>query len=558
MKPITVAIAQLDFTVGAIKRNTDTILSALGEHDEADIVVFPELAITGYPPEDLLFRSDFERLVDQALERIADGAQHQVAIVGHPQRVGNELFNSVSVLHRGKCLARYHKQRLPQYGVFDEQRYFIPGHAPCVFEWMGHRIGLLICEDLWHPDPLAKTIAVGVDWVISVNASPFEIDKHEQRMHVLQQRVHESGCPIIYVNNCGGQDELVFDGHSLVLDSDGELVAELPHCEPCFAELRFDAKGIRPVQPEFAPQPRETNEQLRLEEVRKAVVLSIRDYVRKNGFQGVTLGLSGGIDSALTMALAVEALGAEAVHAVMMPFRYTSKMSLEDAELQAKTLGVRYDVIAIEPIYESFLQQLAPQLAGHEPDVTEENLQARSRGVLLMALSNKTRSLVLTTGNKSELAVGYCTLYGDMCGGFAPIKDLPKMMVFALARHMNQTSAKEVIPTRVIERPPSAELAPGQTDQDSLPDYAVLDKIISLYVEQDWSPNEIVDAGFAKADVLRVVRLIDINEYKRRQGALGPKITSRNFSKDRRYPITNHFRYELERELTTEATHEKN
>ncbi|RUO52259.1 NAD+ synthase [Pseudidiomarina homiensis] len=558
MKPITVAIAQLDFTVGAIKRNTDTILSALGEHEEADIVVFPELAITGYPPEDLLFRSDFERLVDSALERIATGAEHQVAVVGHPQRVGNELFNSVSVLHRGKCLARYHKQRLPQYGVFDEQRYFIPGHAPCVFEWMGHRVGLLICEDLWHPDPLAKTLAAGVDWVISINASPFEVDKHEQRMHVLQQRVHESGCPIVYVNNCGGQDELVFDGHSLVLDSDGDLVAELPHCQPCCAELRFDATGIRPLEQKYAPQQRVVGEDLRLAEVRKAVVLSIRDYVRKNGFQGVTLGLSGGIDSALTLALAVEALGADAVHAVMMPFRYTSKMSLEDAEQQAKTLGVRYDVIAIEPIYESFMQQLAPQLAGHEPDVTEENLQARSRGVLLMALSNKTRSLVLTTGNKSELAVGYCTLYGDMCGGFAPIKDLPKMMVFALARHMNATSAEDVIPVRVIERPPSAELAPGQTDQDSLPEYAVLDKIIHLYVEQDWSPLEIVDAGYAKSDVLRVVRLVDINEYKRRQGAVGPKITSRNFNKDRRYPITNHFRYELERELTTEATHEKN
>jgi NAD+ synthase/NAD+ synthase (glutamine-hydrolysing) len=558
MKPITVAIAQLDFTVGAIKRNTDTILSALGQHDEADIVVFPELAITGYPPEDLLFRSDFERLVDEALERIAAGAEHQVAVVGHPQRVGNELFNSVSVLHRGKCLARYHKQRLPQYGVFDEQRYFIPGHSPCVFEWMGHRIGLLICEDLWHPEPLAKTLAERVDWVVSINASPFEVDKHEQRLHVLQQRVRESGCPIVYVNNCGGQDELVFDGHSLVLDSDGELVAELPHCEPCCAELRFDATGIRPLESKYAPQERISGESLRLAEVRKAVVLAIRDYVKKNGFQGVTLGLSGGIDSALTLALAVEALGADAVHAVMMPFRYTSKMSLEDAEQQAQHLGVRYDVIAIEPVYESFLQQLAPQLAGHEADVTEENLQARSRGVLLMALSNKTRSLVLTTGNKSELAVGYCTLYGDMCGGFAPIKDLPKMMVFALARHMNATSSAEVIPTRVIERPPSAELAPGQTDQDSLPDYAILDKIIHLYVEQDWSPNAIVDAGYARADVLRVVRLIDINEYKRRQGAVGPKITSRNFNKDRRYPITNHFRYELERELTAEATHEKN
>ncbi|RUO57908.1 NAD+ synthase [Pseudidiomarina insulisalsae] len=562
MKPITVAIAQLDFTVGAIKRNTETILSVLGQQEDADIVVFPELAITGYAPEDLLFRADFERLVDAAVQRIADAAQHQVAVVGHPHRVGNELFNSVSVLHRGKCLARYQKQRLPNYGVFDEQRYFIPGHAPCVFEWQGHRIGLTICEDLWRPEPLARTVAEGVDWVISINASPFEVDKHPQRMHVMQQRVHESGCPIMYVNNCGGHDELVFDGHSLVVDSDGELVVELPHCEPCCALVRFDATGIRPLDERFAPRPepqsKAEQEQLRYQQIHQALVLSIRDYVYKNGFTGVTLGLSGGIDSALTLALAVEALGAEAVHAVMMPFRYTSKMSLEDAQQQAETLGVRYDVIAIEPIYESFIKQLAPQLAGYAPDSTEENLQARARGVILMAISNKTRSLVLTTGNKSELAVGYCTLYGDMCGGFAPIKDVPKMMVYALAQYLNDRSDIDVIPQRVIDRPPSAELAPGQKDQDTLPDYESLDRIISLYVEHDWSPNEIIDAGFTHADVLRVVRLIDINEYKRQQAAVGPKITARNFAKDRRYPITNHFRYELERELTLEAANEKN
>ncbi|MFC0446331.1 NAD+ synthase [Pseudidiomarina halophila] len=560
MKPITVAIAQLDFTVGAITQNTATILACLDEQKDADIVVFPELAITGYSPEDLLFRADFEELVDDALAKIADAAVAQVAVVGHPQRVGDELFNSVSVLHRGECLARYHKQRLPQYGVFDEQRYFIPGHEPCVFKWQGHRIGLTICEDLWRPEPLQRTLSQGADWIISINASPFEVDKHQQRMHVLQQRVHEAGCPIVYVNNCGGQDELVFDGHSLVLDSDGQLVAEFPHCEPCCERVRFSATGITPLNEKIKPQakPESEIEFHRLEEVRKALVLSIRDYARKNGFQGVTLGLSGGIDSGLTLALAVEALGPEHVHAVMMPFRYTSAMSLEDAGQQASALNVKYDVIAIEPIYDSFMQQLAPQLADHEPDVTEENLQARSRGVILMALSNKTRSLVLTTGNKSELAVGYCTLYGDMCGGFAPLKDVPKMMVFALARHMNATADAEVIPPRVIERPPSAELAPGQKDQDSLPEYDILDKIINLYVEQDWTLTEIISAGFARADVLRVVRLVDINEYKRRQGAVGPKITARNFMKDRRYPITNHFRYELERQLTAEASHEKN
>ncbi len=558
MKPISVAIAQLDFTVGAIRSNTATIVDCLAQQSDADIVVFPELAITGYPPEDLLFRADFDEQVGHALQQIADAAEKQVAVVGHPQRVGNELFNSVSVLHRGTCLARYHKQRLPQYGVFDEQRYFIPGHEPCVFSWQGHQIGLLICEDLWHPEPLQRAVQLDVDWVIAINASPFEVDKHQQRLHVLQQRVHESGCPIVYVNNCGGQDELVFDGHSLVMDSTGELVAEFPHCQPCCEKVQISASGITADKKLSAPRQSDAYEFQRLEEVRQALVLSIRDYVRKNGFKGVTLGLSGGIDSGLTIALAAEALGADKIHAVMMPFRYTSKMSLDDAEQQAKVLGVKYDVIAIEPVYESFMQQLAPQLEGHSRDVTEENLQARSRGVLLMALSNKTGSLVLTTGNKSELAVGYCTLYGDMCGGFAPIKDVPKTMVFALARHMNATAGSEVIPTRVIERPPSAELAPDQTDQDSLPDYDTLDKIIHLYVEQDWNPTAIVDAGFSRADVLRVVRLIDINEYKRRQGAVGPKITSRNFSKDRRYPITNHYRYELERQLTAEESHEKN
>lgn len=560
MKPITVAIAQLDFTVGAITKNTATILTCLAEEEGADIVVFPELAITGYPPEDLLFRADFEQLVENALDEIAEAAVQQVAVVGHPQRVGNELFNSISVLHRGKCLARYHKQRLPQYGVFDEQRYFIPGHEACVFDWQGHRIGLTLCEDIWHPEPVKRIVDLGADWIITINASPFEVDKHEQRMHVLQQRVHETGCPIVYVNNCGGQDELVFDGHSLVLDSNGELVAEFPHCQPCCGHVHISAKGIKALTELTKPKARDGMDVQfnRLEEVRQALVLSIRDYVQKNGFRGVTLGLSGGIDSGLTLALAVEALGAEHVHAVMMPFRYTSQISREDAAKQAHSLGVKYDVIAIEPIYESFMQQLAPQLADHEPDATEENLQARSRGVILMALSNKNHSLVLTTGNKSELAVGYCTLYGDMCGGFAPLKDVPKMMVFALAEHMNSTASADVIPKRVIERPPSAELAPGQTDQDSLPDYEVLDKIIHLYVEQDWAPMDIIAAGFEHADVLRVISLVDMNEYKRRQGAVGPKITSRNFEKDRRYPITNHFRYELERQLTAEARHEKN
>lgn len=551
MKPMTVTLAQLDFTVGAVQRNTDLIVATLGNYSDSDIVVFPELAVTGYPPEDLLFRDDLEQLVEQALVRIADAAHTNVAVVGHPQRVGNELYNSVSVLHRGKCLTRYHKQRLPQYGVFDEQRYFIPGHENGIFEWQGHRIGLLVCEDLWHAEPLKRLQAERVDYVVSLNASPFEIDKHQQRMHILGQRVSETQIPIIYVNNCGGQDELVFDGHSLVMDGSGELVAELPHCQPMCAHIQITADG------KFKNKTvREQQSATMLDEVYQALVLAVRDYVAKNGFAGITLGLSGGIDSALTLAIAVDALGAEKCHAIMMPFRYTSQMSQDDAREQAARMQVKYDVVAIESMYETFMSQLAPVFEGTQADTTEENLQARIRGTLLMAVSNKTRSLVLTTGNKSELAVGYCTLYGDMNGGFAPLKDIPKTLVFELARYRNREV--EVIPERVITRPPSAELAPDQKDQDSLPPYDVLDKILMLYVEQDWSPNAIIDCGFSEADVLRVVRLVDINEYKRRQGAVGPKITSRNFNKDRRYPITNHYRYELERQVKPRGRYEEN
>ncbi len=546
MKPITVTLAQLDFTVGAITKNTDTIVRTLTDYDQSDIVIFPELAITGYPPEDLIFRPDFQRRISESVQQIADAAVDNVAVVGHPHCVGDELFNSVSVLHRGKCLARYHKHRLPQYGVFDEQRYFIPGHEPCVFNWQGHRIGLVICEDLWRAEALRELTDIGIDWVISINASPFEYEKHKQRVTMIGQRAQEANCPIVYLNNCGGQDELVFDGHSFVMTPDGKLQAELPHCRPCCASLRFDKSGITLLDDLPMDHPGDS-----LAEVYQALVLSIRDYVQKNGFKGVLFGLSGGIDSALTCALASEALGREHVHAVMMPFRYTSEMSIEDALQQAKNLGIQYDSIPIEPVYNSFMQQLEPVLAGTMADTTEENLQARSRGTILMAISNKTRALVLSTGNKSELAVGYCTLYGDMCGGFSPLKDVPKMMVYALANYANRNG--EVIPQRVIDRPPSAELAPDQKDEDSLPAYPILDKIISLYVEQDWSPQEIVDSGFNRADVFRVVRLIDVNEFKRRQAATGPKITSRNFSKDRRYPITNHFHFEQERQLVEEA-----
>ena len=541
MAKLSLCLAQLDFTVGAIHNNTALILKTLREQGEQhDIIVFPELAITGYPPEDLLFRDDLHQAVDNAVEQISAAASDCVVIVGHPQAVGGELFNAMSVLHRGECLHRYFKQRLPNYGVFDEQRYFIPGHQSQVFEWQGVRIGLQICEDLWHPQPLQQLLDDDIDLVLSINASPYELNKHEQRLGVLKQRVAEAGKPILYLNNCGAQDELVFDGHSLVLDAEGELVAELPHCEMTTASVTYEDKGIRCVG--FEPKA----EQNDLAHVYDALVLAVRDYVTKNGFSGVALGLSGGIDSALTLAIASDALGADKVHAVMMPFRYTSDMSLEDAEKQADTLGVRYDVVPIEPMFNEFMTQLGPLFGETETDTTEENLQSRCRGVLLMALSNKTGSLVLATGNKSEMAVGYATLYGDMCGGFAPIKDIPKLLVYQLAEFRNTRGA--CIPQRVIDRPPSAELAPDQVDSDSLPDYSDLDRILALYVERDWSVTDIIAAGFTEEDVRRVVRLVDLNEYKRRQSAVGPKVTPRNFGKDRRYPITSHYRHELQRQ----------
>ncbi len=541
MAKLSLCLAQLDFTVGAIHNNTALILKTLREQGEQhDIIVFPELAITGYPPEDLLFRDDLHQAVDNAVEQISAAASDCVVIVGHPQAVGGELFNAMSVLHRGECLHRYFKQRLPNYGVFDEQRYFIPGHQSQVFEWQGVRIGLQICEDLWHPQPLQQLLDDDIDLVLSINASPYELNKHEQRLGVLKQRVAEAGKPILYLNNCGAQDELVFDGHSLVLDAEGELVAELPHCEMTTATVTYEDKAISCAGFEaYAGQ----ND---LAHVYDALVLAVRDYVTKNGFSGVALGLSGGIDSALTLAIASDALGADKVHAVMMPFRYTSDISLEDAEKQADTLGVRYDVVPIEPMFNEFMTQLGPLFGETETDTTEENLQSRCRGVLLMALSNKTGSLVLATGNKSEMAVGYATLYGDMCGGFAPIKDIPKLLVYQLAEFRNTRGA--CIPQRVIDRPPSAELAPDQVDSDSLPDYSDLDRILALYVERDWSVTDIIAAGFVEEDVRRVVRLVDLNEYKRRQSAVGPKVTPRNFGKDRRYPITSHYRHELQRQ----------
>lgn len=532
--PIRVAMAQLNLLVGDIPGNTGRIIdTALKARDElnADLVLFPELALTGYPPEDLLLRPSIEQRVQAALEQIFAAVSGITLVVGYPRYRDGVLYNMAGVIRDGELVHEYAKQCLPNFEVFDEKRYFTAGREPGLFEHQGVRIGLSICEDIWHTAPMEQLQAAGVQLVLSLNASPFHIGKPDQRRDVLRRRVWQLGCPLAYLNLTGGQDELVFDGGSMLVSAQGEVLFQGDCCEEGLYSFVFDP-ATGELQPEQVSPPEPDSDAL----VYRMLVQGVRDYVNKNGFPGVVLGLSGGIDSALTLAVAVDALGAERVEAVMMPFRYTSSMSLEDAEAEARALGVRYDLISIEPLYDSFMQQLAPRFEGLQPDTTEENLQARCRGVLLMAISNKTGALVLTTGNKSEMAVGYSTLYGDMAGGFDVLKDIPKTLVYRLSRYRNTLSP--VIPERVIERPPSAELAPDQTDQDSLPDYDTLDRILELYVERDYSARAIIEEGFAEADVHRVLRLVDINEYKRRQAPIGPRVTRRGFGRDRRYPIT--------------------
>ncbi|MGB5855088.1 MAG: NAD+ synthase [Oceanisphaera sp.] len=533
---LTLALAQLNLTVGAIEANTHTMLAALAdaERQGADLVLFPELAITGYPPEDLLLRDDLYSRLDAALVQLADASTQTALIVGHPWRQGGHCYNAASFYYQGKLQARYFKQQLPNYGVFDEQRYFSAGEQSCVVEFKGHQLGLLICEDVWQAGPAASAKAAGAELLLSLNASPYYQGVVEVRHQQLAKRCRENALPLVYVNQVGGQDELIFDGRSMALNALGEITQSMVAFKPELALVHFDLKTPRKGQ---IQAPLES-----LAELYQSLVLATRDYVNKNGFNGAVLGLSGGIDSALTVAIAVDALGKDQVQAVMMPFRYTASISVADAEEEAKLLGIEYNSVSIEPIFDAFMGQLAPLFAEELPqagDTTEENLQARARGMLLMALSNKRRRLVLTTGNKSELAVGYCTLYGDMVGGFAPLKDVSKTLVFALSRYRNTLGY--VIPQRVIERPPSAELAPGQLDQDNLPPYDVLDAILEAYVEQDQSLSDLLASGFDEAEVRRVIKLVDINEYKRRQGAMGPRITQRNFGKDRRYPITSGF-----------------
>ena len=537
---VTLAIAQLDLTVGDVAGNTAKILeysNRARDEMQADLVIFPELSICGYPPEDLLFHSGLRRRVEKALLEIRDSTKGIAVLIGFPEYVDDDIHNSCAVFSDGKLLCHYRKQKLPNYSVFDEKRYFRPGKDAAVFSINGIRIGLQICEDVWDPQPIAASRAAGAECIIAINGSPYETDAQAKREEVVRSRVAETRMPLVYVNMVGGQDELVFDGGSFVVDAGGNTRFRAPPFDEGLHRvvLHGAAGGVEPEAAEVVELlPRESS-------VYRALVTGTRDYVGKHQFPGVVIGLSGGIDSALVLAIACDAIGTERVRAVMMPFRYTSTMSQEDAAKQAKTLGIQYDVIPIAKLFDAALAQLTPIFADQQEGVTEENIQARCRGLLLMAISNKTGCMLLTTGNKSEMAVGYATLYGDMAGGFAPIKDCSKSLVYQLARYRNTIS--DLIPERVIMREPSAELRAGQKDSDSLPDYAVLDPILAAFIEEDLSVEEISARGFERDTVIRVLELVKRNEYKRRQAPPGIRISGRAFGRDWRYPITSGYRF---------------
>ena len=534
-----IAIAQIDPCVGDIDGNTQLVLEYISRARDsagADTVIFPELALTGYPPEDLLLRPHFHVQVQQALQRVVDGSQGINVIIGYPSAEGTRLYNACSLIRDREIVTTYHKRNLPNYGVFDEKRYFSEGESLNLAETPDLKVALSVCEDLWTEEHAREAAAAGAELLININASPYHTDKAAVREELLQRRALDHNLAIIYVNLVGGQDELVFDGGSLVIDCRGEFVFKAPQFEQglYLVELARAGGAITLASMSAQSPPLEFTES-----VYRALVLGVRDYVSKNGFKGAVIGLSGGIDSALTLAVAVDALGPENVEVLLMPSRYTSTMSNEDAGAMADKLGVSCHVVSIEKPFSAFSEILSPVFKDLPIDTTEENIQARCRGLLLMAVSNKTGKLVLTTGNKSEMAVGYATLYGDMAGGFAPLKDVPKILVYKLSRWRNRTG--EVIPQRIIDRPPTAELRFDQKDEDSLPAYEVLDPILEKYIELDNTPAEIIDAGFDRETVYKVIRMVDRNEYKRRQAAPGVRITERAFGRDRRYPITSRY-----------------
>jgi NAD+ synthase (glutamine-hydrolysing) len=531
-----IAIAQLNYTVGDVDGNIAKIAEAAtrAKAGGASLLLTTELAVSGYSPEDLLLRDDFYDACALALERLARQIHGITLVAGHPHRIGDKHYNAASVLRDGRIVTTYLKRKLPNYTVFDEERYFDSGTEPCVFEHEGLRLGVNICADVWEESSALAAREAGAQLLLVLNASPYHVNKQQSRYEVVRDRAAETGLPLVYANQVGGQDELVFDGASFAMDASGALTHQFAAFEEALGFIEI-INGA-PVKGGIAPQ------QSLEADVYKALVLGVRDYIGKNRFPGALLGLSGGIDSALTLAVAADALGADKVHAVMMPSQYTAGMSREDACAEANALGVRYTEIAIKPVFDAFRTVLEKEFAGLPEDTTEENLQARIRGTLLMAMSNKSGAIVLTTGNKSEMGTGYATLYGDMAGGFAVLKDINKMLVYRLSNYRNTLSSSPVIPQRVIDRAPSAELRPDQTDQDNLPPYDVLDAIMQAYVEEDESPRDIITKGQRRADVERVVKLVHIAEYKRRQSPVGIRITPRGFGKDWRYPITNKFR----------------
>ena len=532
---VTFALAQSHFLVGDITGNADKMrqLALEARKQGADVIVFPELALLGYPPEDLLLRPSLSGRVKSALNALSD-VEDIVMIVGYPHVDHHGTFNSAAILHNGQQKGFYHKQFLPNYGVFDERRYFDKGRNQVLFDYKGITIGLLICEDVWEDTPIRDLKNQGADLVVTLNASPFEADKQARRKALLAKRSSEEQMPILYVNAVGGQDDLVFDGGSLVFQADGTIAHEASRFLNQTLIATFDVKAKKFDCQEKAPLGLS-----RESEMYQALVVGLRDYVNNSGFGGIIVGLSGGIDSALTLCIAVDALGADKVYAVMMPYEYTSQISLEDAQAQARRLNVSYTVCPIFDAVEGIRATLAPLFNKSRADTTEENIQARARGMILMALSNKFGHLVITTGNKSEMAVGYSTLYGDMAGGFDVLKDVYKSEVYALANYRNRLEDTPVIPERVITRPPSAELRPDQKDQDSLPDYDILDAILRHYIDEDLAYQEIVDKGFDSELVLKTLQMVDNSEYKRRQSAIGTKISGKAFGRERRYPLVN-------------------
>ncbi|MGA2399371.1 MAG: NAD+ synthase [Steroidobacteraceae bacterium] len=534
-------MAQLDLVVGDVEGNTSRIIAAaVRARDEfrADVVMLPELAVSGYPPEDLLFHLGLRAQVARSIERLKADVRGITLVAGYPEYDGDRIFNSAVVIRDGAVLANHRKACLPNYRVFDEKRYFTPGTLPTVVELNGIKAGILVCEDIWEPEPAAQARSAGAEVLLVINASPYEVNKQSQRERdVVRRRVAETGVPLLFVNLIGGQDELVFDGNSFVMNARGEVTRRAPAFVEGLYSVDLEPGEGRRVEPRPGDLTPLQGEE---ESVYGALVLGTRDYVDKHRFPGVVLGLSGGVDSALTLCIAVDALGSDRVHSVAMPSRYTSKMSKEDAALQASWLKVKHSEISIEGMFEATLAALKDEFAGRAPDTAEENIQSRCRGVLLMAISNKTGRMLLTTGNKSEMAVGYATLYGDMAGGFAPIKDCSKLLVYRLAAWRNARS--RAIPARVIERPPSAELRPDQKDTDSLPPYEILDPILESFIEEDLSVDQIAARGFDRATVGRILDLVKRSEYKRRQAPPGVRVSGRAFGRDWRYPITSGYR----------------